>query len=69
MAGEPDNLVLVQLREIRATQDEIRATQQQHTKRFDNGDKQFEELRGFVLHALGLGSMNTITNERPDAAG
>ena len=60
MADEPENMVLVQLREIRAKLAE-------HDKRFDHLEKRFDRLdeqgadsRQFLAHALGLGAMNEM---------
>ena len=67
MADEPDNLVLVQLRDIRGILELHTKRFNKLEERFDNSDKQFEEMRGYIRHTLGLGSMNHITNERQDA--
>ena len=56
MADEPDNLVLVQLREIRAKLDKLDVLE----KRFDKLDEQGAETRQFLAHALGLGAMNEL---------
>ena len=53
MADEPDNMVLVQLREIRVKLDKIDGKHEEHDKRFDRLDKQAEDTRQFVSHALG----------------
>ena len=56
MADEPENLVLVQLREIRAKLAKL----DEHDQRFDRLDQHAEVTRYFVRHALGLGGMNEI---------
>jgi hypothetical protein len=50
MNQEPDNPVLIQLREIRATL-------AGHTARFDRLERGLNELRHFVDHALGLSTI------------
>ena len=60
MVDQPDNLVLVQLREIRSDLREIRAKLDEHDKRFDVQDERADEMRNYVRHALGLGAMHDI---------
>lgn len=60
MADEPDNLVLVQLRDIRGKRDTLE-------KRFDRLDKHADEMRRYVSHALGLGAMNEMKPREMDA--
>jgi hypothetical protein len=60
MANEPDNLVLIQLREIRAVQTEIRAVQAEHSARFDQLDKHFEDFHALTTHTLALGTTNAL---------
>jgi hypothetical protein len=64
MANEPDNLVLVQLREIRATLaahsarfDQI---EQRFERRFDQLDKRFEEFHELTSHTLRLSTSNDL---------
>ena len=63
MANEPDNLILVQLPEIRATQGEIRATLEEHSalmkQRLDQIDKRFEDFHTLTSHTLMLGTTNS----------
>ena len=59
MTQESDNLVLNQLREIRATL-------AGHTLRFDRLEKDFSELRHFVNHALVLGTTAEPRTREPD---
>jgi uncharacterized protein YdcH (DUF465 family) len=70
MANEPDNLVLVQLREIRATQAEIRATLSEHSahfvrmnERFDQLDKRFEDFHALTSHTLLLGTTSSLKSQ------
>ena len=56
MADEPENLVLVQLREIRAKLEKLDVLE----KRFDQLDERFDELRGHVAYSLGLGTMSDL---------
>jgi len=67
MAEEPDNLVLIQLREMRAELKNITVKLDQHDLRFDNLDKRFDEMRLYVNHALGLGTMNDLKARELDA--
>ena len=60
MAREPEDMVLVQLRAIRATLDDI-------TTHLDAAEKRHEELRGWVIHCLGLCSIHHLKNEEQDA--
>ncbi len=63
MANEPDNLVLIQLREIRATLAEHSAQFAgmnerfaRIDKRFNDVDKRFDEMRLLLGHTIGLGT-------------
>ena len=70
MADEPENLVLVQLRDIRAKLGEIDELKRRFDlvdKRFDRLDKNFDEMRVYVNHALGLGTMNDLKARELDA--
>ncbi len=67
MADEPDNLVLVQLRDIRGKLDKIDDKLHEHDRRFDHLDKRFDEMRQYVIHALGLGAMNEMKAREMDA--
>lgn len=53
MAEEPDNLVLRLLREIREKLDE----QSDRFAAIDRLEKLFDEMRGYVNHALGMGKV------------
>lgn len=57
MANEPDNLVLMQLREIRATQAEHSALMKE---RFDQIDKRFDDFHALTGHTLMLGTTNSL---------
>jgi hypothetical protein len=61
MANEPDNLVLIQLREIRATLaehssrfDRLDERFAQIDKRFTDVDGRFDEMRLLLGHTIGL---------------
>jgi tetrahydromethanopterin S-methyltransferase subunit G len=60
MANEPDNLVLVQLREIRATQAEHSERFDQINKRLDQMDKRFEDFHALTSHTLNLSTTNYL---------
>lgn len=66
MTDETANLVLIQLREIRAKLAEHDARFDKLEKRFDKADKHAEEMRGYVAHALGLCSVNHLKSENID---
>jgi archaellum component FlaC len=53
MAGEPDNVVLVTLREIRAKQDEHSHVLGEHTQRFERLEKRLDDLAKVVKYSLG----------------
>jgi hypothetical protein len=55
MADEPENLVLVQLREVRSELQGIRTKLEEHDRRFDQIDRRFDDFHLLVNHALGLG--------------
>jgi len=59
MANEPDNLVLAQLREIRATQAE-------HSARFAQIDKRFDEMRLLLGHTIGLSTTAYLRSQEFD---
>ena len=59
MADEPDNMTLRLLREIREKQDE-------HDKRFDKLETDVEELRSWVVHALGVTTTQFLKNREQD---
>jgi hypothetical protein len=63
MANEADNLVLVQLREIRATLVEHSARFDQIDKRFDQLDKRFEDFHALTSHTLMLGTTNALKSQ------
>ncbi|MGH9673019.1 MAG: hypothetical protein ACRD44_07540 [Bryobacteraceae bacterium] len=60
MAHEPDNLVLVQLREIRTTLADHSARFDQMDKRFDQLDKRFEDFHALTNHTLMLSTANDL---------
>jgi hypothetical protein len=53
MANEPDNLVPVKLREIRATQTEHSERFDRIGQRLDQTDKRFEDLHALVTEIAG----------------
>ena len=67
MANEPENLVLVQLREIRAILEMHNKRFDQMEARFDGLDRKFDEWAGYVTHALGLCGIQHFKNEQQDA--
>jgi hypothetical protein len=60
MANEPDNLVLTQLREIRATLDEHSAQFVRMNERFEQLDKRFEDFHALTSHTLMLGTTSAL---------
>lgn len=64
MANEPDNLVLVQLREIRAMQAAMQADNSAQfariNERLDRMDKRFEDFRAVTGHALTLSTATDL---------
>lgn len=60
MANGPDNLVLVQLREIRVTLAEHSGRFDQIDKRFDKLEKRFEDFRAVTSHTLTLSTANDL---------
>jgi hypothetical protein len=60
MANEPDNLVLVQLREIRATQVEHSARFDRIDKGLGQMDKRFEDFHALTSHTLNLSTTNYL---------
>jgi hypothetical protein len=60
MANEIDNLVLLQLREIRATLAGHSARFDQIDKRFDQLDRRFEDVHALTNHTLMLSTANDL---------
>jgi hypothetical protein len=64
---EPDNLVLIQLRDIRATLAEHSAQfvrlEQRFCERFDQLDKRFEDFHALTSHTLMLGTSNSLKSQ------
>ncbi len=67
MSNEPDNLVLVQLREIRAILADHTARFDSLERRFGGLEKGFHDMRLFVNHALGLGATAELKGRELDA--
>jgi hypothetical protein len=63
MANEADNLVLLQLREIRATLAEHSAQFVQMNERFDQLDKRFDDFHALTSHTLMLGTTNSLKSQ------
>jgi uncharacterized coiled-coil protein SlyX len=63
MANEIDNLVLLQLREIRATLAEHSAQFVQMNERFDQLDKRFEDFHALTSHTLTLGTATHLKSQ------
>jgi hypothetical protein len=53
MAGEPENMVLAMLREIRAKQDDQSQVLADHTHRFVRLEKRLDDLSKIVRYSLG----------------
>jgi hypothetical protein len=64
MANEPDNLVLIQLREIRAMQAAMQADQSVQFARINEQleqmDKRFEDFHALTNHTLMLSTANDL---------
>ena len=60
MANEPDNLVLIQLREVRSELQEIRVVMKE---RFDQIDKRVEDFHALTSHTLMLGTTNSLKSQ------
>ena len=63
MANGPDNLVLVQLREIRATQTEHSARFDRIDKRLDQMDKRFEDFHALTNHTLSVSTTSYLKSQ------
>jgi aminoglycoside phosphotransferase len=53
MAGEPDNMVLIMLREIRAKQEDHSQVLADQTRRFDHLERRLDDLSKVVRYSLG----------------
>ena len=53
MVGEPDNVVRVMLREIRAKQDERSHVLGKHTQRFERLGRRLDNLAKVIRYSLG----------------
>ena len=60
MANEPDNLILIQLREIRTTLAEHSAQFVRMNERFDQLDKRFDDFHALTSHTLMLSTTNSL---------
>lgn len=67
MPDEPENLVLVQLREIRSELQGVRSKLEEHDRRFDRIDRRFDDFHLLVNHALGLATANQIKTRELEA--
>jgi hypothetical protein len=63
MANEPENLVLIQLREIRATQAEHSAQFARIDERFGEIDKRLDEMRLLLGHTIGLATTADLRSQ------
>jgi hypothetical protein len=73
MTQEPDNLVLVHLREMRGQLqgittrlDGITAKLEEHDRRFEQIDKRFDDFQLLVSHSVGLGATNFMKSREND---
>ncbi len=73
MAQEPDNLVLVHLREMRGEIQGIKVQLEgvtgkleEHDRRFDQIDKRFDDFQLLVSHSVGLGATNFLKSQEND---
>ncbi|MFL5071614.1 MAG: hypothetical protein ACJ8D9_18700 [Xanthobacteraceae bacterium] len=53
MIGEPDNVVLVMLGELRAKQDEHSHVLGEHTQRFERLERRLDDLAKVIRYSLG----------------
>ena len=67
MAEEPDNLLLHQLRELRRDVGDIKQSVAAIETRMAEADRQHEELRGWVVHSLGLSSATHLRTQNLQA--
>ena len=67
MAAESDNLVLILLREIRADIARIFQKLEQHDRRFDKVDKDFDTFKYQLTHTFGLAGMANLQSQQADA--
>ena len=67
MVDEPDNLVLIQLREMRGQLQGISTKLEEHDRRFDGIDKRFDDFHLLVSHALGVSTANHLKTREFDA--
>ena len=58
MTQEPDNLVLVQLREMRGQLNGITGKLEAITAKLEEHDRRFDDFHLLANHALGLGMVN-----------
>ncbi len=67
MPDEPENLVLVQLREVRSELQGVRGKLEEHDQRFDRIDRRFDDFHMLVSHALGLATANQLKTRELEA--
>jgi hypothetical protein len=65
--SDVENLILVQLREMRGEISTMRTDISDVKKRLDSIEGRFDELRGYVSYALGRGQMNCMKGSELDA--
>jgi hypothetical protein len=66
MANESENLVLVQLREIRATLAEHSARFDRIDERFAQMDRRFDEMRLLLGHTIGVATTAYVRSQEID---
>ncbi|MBA3446718.1 MAG: hypothetical protein H0T56_03755 [Pseudaminobacter sp.] len=67
MAEDSTSLILLLLREIRATQHDHTNTFEQHDKRFDSLDKKIEDWQETTATAVGLATHANLRNHDIEA--
>jgi hypothetical protein len=67
MAQEPDNLVLIQLREMRAQLNGMTGQLQAITAKLEEHDRRFDDFQRLANHALGLGMVNQNRTRESEA--
>ena len=67
MVGEPDNVVIVMLREIRAKQDEHSHVLGEHTQRFERLEKRLDDLAKVVRYSLGQSAETQFRQSRQES--
>jgi uncharacterized protein YdcH (DUF465 family) len=66
MAKDPENLLLVQLREIRAELERMSTKLEAHDKRFDKIDERFDGLDHKLTHVFGFAAMASLGSKHAE---